>query len=717
MDRRSALLALALACPACAPAPAVELIGRADGLLAADVAGRDAAWLRGQMGKSVRLGDDVRRVVPAAPPSRIAFRVELPRGARLTFACGVDARRAGAAPVEFVVTARQAGREAVVFDALLDPTNRPAHRVWLAGDADLGAFRGATELVLETRSAETPADPRAVAWALPVVTSGAAAPLVVVYLVDTLRADHTSLLGYPRPTTPELERFAAGAAVFENAVAPTSWTKPSVASVFTSLLPGRHGAVHLRDPFAPKEATLAERLRQRGFTTGAFVANSVIYEDGSGFERGFDAFRGIRDAEGRASTRARASDVVSAALEFLDASRGLPTFLYLHTMDPHIPYAPPPPFDTMFPPAPTPESPGRDPREQADPGAHTASYVARYDGEIAYGDRELGRFLAGLRERGLLEGALVVFLSDHGEEFAERGNWGHGTSLYDELLRIPLVVKFPNARHAGRRVAHPVQALDVLPTILEGLDLPADPALQGTPLQRALGAPGPERPAIVEISHRGVVAHGARTARDKYVRRFAPQGDELLFDLAADPGETRNHADARRDRVRALRAAIEPALRPNPFRSVVRVAGRGDFRLEIATAGFLEEVRADSLGPDESAVEAPGRGALHLRLRPRPDAPREVSFVVRPRGTPVRLSGTRDGRPIQKGDVFVGAAGRHPAALPALLPDLDAAENPLAPAGLPPAGISLWLALAPGRQALDLDAEAQERLRALGYLQ
>ena len=699
----------------CAPSPALDLLASAERIASADVAGRNAAWLKDQLGKTVRIDDDQRRILPAAPPSRVSFDAEIPSGARLTFACGVGARRWTGAPVEFVVKVRRGKDEQVVFSQLVDPANRPAHRGFFPGSANLGDFAGNAEIVLETRSSEASSDPRDVVWATPTVTSDARAPVVAVYLVDTLRADHTSVYGYARDTTPELARFAARSIVFETAVAPSSWTRPSVASLLTSLLPGRHGAVHLRDPLPAQATTLAERLHQRGYATAAFVANSVIYEKGSGFDRGFDVFKGIRDREGRPSTRALAEDVVSESLAWLRAVRGRPAFVYVHTMDPHIPYVPPAPFDALFDPKPTPESPGHDPREQADPAAHRDSFVARYDGEIAYGDREFGRFVRGLEEDGLLERSVVAFLADHGEEFLEHGHFGHGTSLYDELVRIPLVLRLPGGRHSGRRIAGQVQEIDVAPTILEALGLASDPAHQGLPLQRAIEGHAPERPAALEISHRGVVAHGLRTDREKYVRRFSPESAESLFDLVKDPRETQDAAAARPDRLRTLRALVESALVPNPFRNVVRVAGADPIRLEIETAGLIQELASVGLGEGESVTQA-GSGRLAAALRPKPGVAREFSFVVRPRGAQVRISGTRGGRPLVPDDVWLGASAGHPAALPAALPDLDGEGDPFAPEQPNPTGVSAWLALAAGREVIDLDAEAQERLRALGYL-
>jgi arylsulfatase A-like enzyme len=146
-----------------------------------------------------------------------------------------------------------------------------------------------------------------------------------------------------------------------------------------------------------------------------------------------------------------------------------------------------------------------------------------------------------LKKRGLYDRALIVFLGDHGEEFFDHGQWLHGRSLFDELIRIPLVVKFPKQEGAGKRVAQQAQGVDVLPTVLQamGLPVPPSPAIAGRPLQELAFGQQEKRLAIAEISHRGIVAHGVRSETDKFIRRFNPEQDELYFDLAKDPASAR----------------------------------------------------------------------------------------------------------------------------------------------------------------------------------
>ena len=723
------LLAGLFGAAGCAPGPGgVELLNAPERLVEAKVAGRGKPWVLGQAGKPVRIEDVVYRTLPAAPESRLVYRLDIPKGARLSFAYAVAPEYHERPGVEFSVKLRRAGREDVAFLSLADPLQKPAHRSWLVADVDLSRFAGAgAELILETRSFEKGDDPRRAFWGAPALTlPGRAAPLTIVYLVDTLRADHTSTYGYERETTPQLTRFAEDAVLFESAVAQAPWTKPSVASIFTSLLPGKHLAVQLRDPLDSGHVTLAEMLQVKGFATGAAIANSVIYSAGSNFEQGFDCFIGLHDAEGRASKEVPAGPVVDAALKFLDSRRGLPTFLYVHTMDPHVPYMPAPPFDSKWGPRPADGHPGADPRTDYKEPLDRERLIAQYDGDIAYGDREFGRFVRELRARSLYDRALVVFLADHGEEFLDHGQWLHGRSVFDELIRIPLLVKFPGGRGGGTRIAQQVQSVDVLPSVLAemGLPVPVPPVIAGHPLQPVIQGGAPEPPAVLEVSHRGFVSHGMRTRRDKYVQRFSPEEDELFFDLTRDPKEQRSLVGENKERARLLRAGVEAAMVHDPFRRHVRVAGSSTYELRLRSSGWIDGLEPIGFGSGDSYQMGDGNRKVLLKVRPRPDAPREIVFSVRPMGAPVWLDGTRDGRRLRPEDVAIAESGRRPSAVPFKLPEIETDseseternDNVLAPPKLERPGLSLWLTLAPGRRVLDFDKDTREKLKALGYL-
>jgi arylsulfatase A-like enzyme len=684
---------------ACAPAgPPLDLVDAAPGRMSeASVAGRDRGWVLAQTGKQVRINDLVRRALPASPPGRLLFTVDVPREGRLSFACGISPKRHDRPGVEFSVKVLRHGREETLWKMLLDPLQHKEHRRWVPAEVDLSPYAGRdVRLVLETKGFDREDDPRRAYWGTPaILTPHEKAPLVIVYLVDTLRADHTMPYGYARDTTPELAKFAGDAVVFEQAIAQASWTKPSVASLFTSLLPGKHRAVQLRDPLDSGHVTIAEMLQAKYFATGAVIANSVIYSAGSNFEQGFDLFAGMHGAGNRVSKVVEAGPVVDEALSWIDERRGLPTFLYVHTMDPHVPYTPPEPFNMKYEPHPTPDHPAVDPRGDYKEPADLDRLIAQYDGEIAYGDREFGRFVSELKRRGLYDRALMVFMGDHGEEFLDHGQFTHGKTVFDELIHIPMIVKFPGGREAGQRVRQQVQEVDVLPTVLQEMGLPVPPAIAGHPLQPVVAGGAPEPPAVSEISHRGYVAHGMRTSRDKYVQRFSPEEDELYFDLKQDPKERTSTLAANRERADRLKAAVEAAMVADPFRHNVRA--------------------------DHYEVQGNGR-KLALRLRPRPGAPREVAFGIRPMGAPVYLEGTRDGRPLRATDVTIAEEAEHPPEVPFRLPEVDPRgdtdeerfDNVFAPPRGNPAGLQLWLT--GSRKVLPMDREALERLCALGYV-
>jgi len=448
----------------------------------------------------------------------------------------------------------------------------------------------------------------------------------------------------------------------------------------------------------------------------------VIYGEESAFDRGFDYFAGLHGDDDTRSKLVGADVVVDSALAFLRSRRGLNTFLYVHTMDPHVPYAPPPPFDQMFEPHPNAEHPARDPRTDYKEPLDRERMIAQYDGDVAYGDREFGRFVRELKAAGLYDGALLVFLADHGEEFLDHGKWLHGRSLFDELIRVPLVVKFPKGRWAGRRVATQVQGMDVLPTVLEELGQPLPSDIGGLPLQRTVAGSTKPRPTLAEISHRGFVAHGVRTEKDKYIRRFSPDEDTLYFDLQRDPGERQNRAEQNAQRVRLLEAQAESGMSANPFRYVLEIAGTARYALHLQAKGWIEGVETTGLGPQERwAVGGNGR-FLQLNVQPRAGAAREVTFTLRPIGAPVELLGTRDDKPLRPADVAIGGTAFHPPLFPLRLPDIesetDAGHGLLlfqAP-GAEVSGVRVFLRLPPGRTLKDLDPATRERFRALGYI-
>ena len=361
-------------------------------------------------------------------------------------------------------------------------------------------------------------------------------PNIVLYVVDTVRADRLGVYGYEKPTSPRLDAFAAGAVLFENAYAQSSWTRPAVASLFTGLLPPAHRTVGRRSVLPEDAITLAEILAANGYEGMGLVRNPNVSR-AFGFAQGFARFR--------SEDRDRDETMLDRVRLWLDEREGSeqPFFLFLHAIDPHGPYDPAPEFEEMF------EAGGAPVhyrtvryllqlnRGEVEPDAGTAEALSRlYDAEVAQNDRVFGDLLDVLEARGLAGDTAVVYVSDHGEEFQEHGRWEHGLSLYEEVLRIPLVMRLPGV--SPRRVEAPAQHVDVLPTLLGHLGIEAPPT-DGRDLLAARRR-GDDPPDV--YTHLDVDGHRAASVirgRYKLVLPQSPsQGTEpMLFDLEADPAE------------------------------------------------------------------------------------------------------------------------------------------------------------------------------------
>lgn len=387
---------------------------------------------------------------------------------------------------------------------------------------------------------------------------GTAPQSVVIVAIDTLRRDHLSCYGFPHPISPNIDRLAADGALFTNAVTTAPWTLPSFASLFSGQYPSSHGAGERTGPQGkggepPKSsirdevALLPELLvRRGGFASASFFDNPYL-GDTWGLSRGFGDRR-RSDNGGRES--------VDRALAWLAEHRGERTFLFLHLMEPHLPYEPPEPFASRarrwFPgAAPTPDRPAT---------VHGDNVRALYAGEVAYADHLVGRFVDGLAELGGLDDSLLILLSDHGEEFWEheeierrlyndpRDIWGigHGHSQFEELIAMPLIVRFPGRVAAGRRVDAPVQIHDLAPSILEWVGLETPPAMTGISLLPTLAGEATRGHAFSEFILYGDDRRSYREGDLKVILGPTLEASEL-YDLAADPGETVNLRDARRD--------------------------------------------------------------------------------------------------------------------------------------------------------------------------
>ena len=341
---------------------------------------------------------------------------------------------------------------------------------------------------------------------------------IVIFLIDTLRRDRVSVYGSPRSTTPAAESLAREGIVFENAYSICSWTRASVATLFTSRLPAASGALDRKGRLGPSVVTMPQLLHDRGWKTAAFVANTNV-SNSTGFSRGFDVFESVRGPSPAHHADPRAAEVVDRAVRFLSSQASPRFLLYVHVMEPHLPIDLDPEHRSLF---------GRDRANESDP-------FLDYDRAIRQADDQFARIAAALRAKGFWNGATVVYTADHGEEFLEHGGRGHGDTLYEEQIQIPLVVKPPAGRIAPGRRQDLVSLADVLPTLAGLYGLPREASWIGSGL---LG-PLPERSLYFTEDFEDNRLYALRKGTKKVVVRLYPELDEEVFDLSSDPGEVR----------------------------------------------------------------------------------------------------------------------------------------------------------------------------------
>ncbi len=415
----------------------------------------------------------------------------------------------------------------------------------------------------------------------PVRTAGPipSGPNVILIMVDTLRADHLSSYGYKAISTPSIDALATDGTRFARAYAQASWTRPSVATILTSLYPSSHGAVHKSDLLADAVVTLPEVLQGAGYRTIGFANNANVAPIFN-FQQGFDEyvylepvlFFGANEAAAQMTlynqlrlvrerylSRAKyvenyyqpAEVVTARGLEWIAAHGERPFFMFLHYMDPHDPY-----FTHPY----NGEGLARVANPNPDP-ALAERYRAAYDGEIVHLDEHLGRLTSELKARGMYDRTLIVLTSDHGEEFQDHGGWWHGTTLYDEQIAVPLIVKSPRGGPAAVVNDTLVSSLDIAPTILAALGVSAPAAMAGKALGLGDGAPAPRDHAFAEQELEGNVLQAYRRTDWKLIQANAgnPRGlpTRQLFDMTRDPREQNDRASSNAEELATLAADLE----------------------------------------------------------------------------------------------------------------------------------------------------------------
>ncbi|MBI1875414.1 MAG: sulfatase-like hydrolase/transferase [Acidobacteria bacterium] len=405
---------------------------------------------------------------------------------------------------------------------------------------------------------------------------------IVLISIDTLRTDHLPAYGYRLVATPAIDALASDGVLFEHAYAHSPQTLPSHTSILTGRLPFEHG---VRDNIGftvkPGERLLSRMLHERGFVTGGVVSAYVLRQE-AGIGQGFDFYDSqlpIASPElSVAQVQRDGAESLAIAERWMSGLTTRKFFLFLHFYEPHKPYEPP---------------------------ARYAQYQP-YDGEIAYADELVGKLVQTLKSRDLYDRATIVFLADHGEGFGDHGEQEHGVFLYDETIRVPLVIKMPGSLGRGRRVAEAVQHIDLVPTLLDLAGAPRPAWLRGRTLRPILEREGGRIPeqglyaeALYPRYHFGwSELYSLTDSRYRYIK--APRDE--LYDLQQDPAERRNLSDERTPTRLAMRAALDRMIAGKTIDAPTQVSGEDRERLQALgyvgmQANVPSEVRGESL-PD-----------------------------------------------------------------------------------------------------------------------
>ncbi|MBN2445512.1 MAG: sulfatase [Phycisphaerae bacterium] len=390
-------------------------------------------------------------------------------------------------------------------------------------------------------------------------------PNVILYMVDTLRADCLGCYGHRTVKTPAFDRLASEGTLFESAIAPSSWTRPSIASILTGLHPQVHGAEQNPDVIPDAIITLAEALKADGYATCCITTNPNM---GSffGFSQGFDEFQELYErrvagyVDGGRELVTPSDEVTRRAIKWLEQAPE-PFLLVTLTVDPHTPYAPPARFDTYggdY--AGNVQGHGAWLKRKDLSEADKQRIRSLYWGEVSFNDHSFGKLDDFLHRQRWYDRTVLLFTSDHGEEFWDHGLRGHGQSLYEEVLHVPLIVRRPGVIAAGGRITDPVRLVDIVPTLLAEAGLPAIPDVDGGLLFGPDNARG--TPSFSALEHAGRSLYAMRDYPWKMISNLK-SGRKQFFNLAEAPNELHMAAAASAAEASRLDDMIKARLEAN----------------------------------------------------------------------------------------------------------------------------------------------------------
>lgn len=529
--------------------------------------------LQYKIGSGINPGNSYRSCLYAHCPAEIEYRVGVPENAYISTGLGIIR---STSPVTFSVLVKRKG----FFAASTQLFSREVEKAgeWHDTKIDMSGYAGEEVDILFKVDCEEPTN--IALWSNPILYHAKSASEVsslrsraprgqdvnvVLYLIDALRADHLDVYGYQRETAPTIRGLAKEGVRFARCFAHDTWTKSSVSSLFTGTTAWVHGVADDGDIVPDSFITVAEILRSRGYATGAVTSNGYPGPV-------TNLAQGLCQFERPDSLEA----VVESARWFLEMHKDRNFFLYVHTLEPHAPYAPPDQFANKF------VMPGQNPAE-----------IDLYDGEVLYADANLKRFISALKDAGVYDDTLLLVTSDHGEAFREHeGMTEHGGKPYNELIHIPLIMHLPGFQPKVNVVEQNVGLIDVGPTILDVLGVSPPDQFQGASLLPLVGG---EVFGVFDdrrIYSRARGGDSMSVIDGNWKLLFSDSGKPKLFNLAVDFGETKNLADTNEPLVTRLldEAKVYAASQEKIGKAIRGGAEEGSVKLDQRTIEQLKRL-------------------------------------------------------------------------------------------------------------------------------
>lgn len=557
----------------------------------------------------------------APPHSRYDFQVSLETEGVLEFGIGVisdqntkkiiHAAEEEEEDVRFSVLIESNGAKSILFEETLRIPSVEEGQVHVQKALDLSSYQGNVRLSFETSGEKGYFS----FWTNPLIyPKEKSHSQVILISIDTLRAGHLGVYGYERETSPNIDSLAAESAMFENVYASSPWTLSSHVSLLTALNSVNHRVYQDTEKMDPDLVTVAEMLRVNNYFCSAFTGGGFV-SSVFGFAEGFDSYyertdEVLLDKAAELSFR----DVA----RWIDGNKNKNYFLFIHTYQPHDPYACPAPYKTMFLSEQSKWSHinlngylgGKNAIFRELPGDERQNIIDLYDAEIRYTDEKLiGPLIQKLKDMSLYDQTMIIFTSDHGEEFYEHGGWGHGHSLYDESLKVPLLMKFPNSKYLGSKVEHIVSLVDIVPTILDEMDIPSSryefdglsliPLLKGKEKkdriflsdvgENILNLHLPQKIASNEGQKKLILNRTKRRENIDFFRYPPPFTNSVeFFNLSIDPGEYSNIVDEESSTANRIIKRIEgiynSAQRKKPGQAVLDE----DLKKQLRALGYIK---------------------------------------------------------------------------------------------------------------------------------